>query len=262
MMDKSISVLRAAASSARRVFGAAALAVLALTLGSCPNAIQSPLLAEVQRLVEEGTGTARYTILYEANGASSGSVPVDSNTYTTGQVVSVLGNTGLLSNGTLFFNGWNTKADGTGTRYTADQTFLMPARDVTLYALWVAAYSVTYHPNDATGGSAPLDPTGYIPDQLVSVKNNEGSLTKSGFSFGGWNTEPDGAGIDRDPGSTFEIEESVTLYAKWICTVTYNSNGGAGSMSPQQIVDGQTANLLQNVFTRSNHSFEGWAGSP
>ena len=77
-----------------------------------------------------------YSIIYKANGATSGTVPVDSNRYTTGATVTVLGNTGNLAKTGYSFAGWNTRADGMGTSYTAGSTFTMGSANVTLYAKW------------------------------------------------------------------------------------------------------------------------------
>ncbi len=75
---------------------------------------------------------------YEANGATSGTVPVDSNKYPRGATVTVSGNTGNLAKDGSVFAGWNTKADGTGTSYAADSTYVAEG-DVTLYAQWLSA---------------------------------------------------------------------------------------------------------------------------
>ena len=77
-----------------------------------------------------------YTVTYHGNGNIGGSVPTDSNDYLTGDIVTVLGNTGALTKTGFTFNGWNTAADGTGTSYAGGNTFAMGLADVTLYAQW------------------------------------------------------------------------------------------------------------------------------
>ncbi|MCX7775419.1 MAG: InlB B-repeat-containing protein [Spirochaetaceae bacterium] len=77
-----------------------------------------------------------YSVLYDANGATSGSVPIDSVEYRKGDTVTVQGNTGNLARTGYGFSGWNTNADGTGTAYQAGDTFAMGSADVTLYAQW------------------------------------------------------------------------------------------------------------------------------
>ena len=73
-----------------------------------------------------------YEVTYDANGAT-GTV-TDSNTYTNGQTVTVLGSTGLTYEGYEFLQ-WNTKADNSGTTYAPDATFKI-YKDTTLYAIW------------------------------------------------------------------------------------------------------------------------------
>jgi uncharacterized repeat protein (TIGR02543 family) len=41
--------------------------------------------------------------------------------------------------------------------------------------------------------------------------------------------------------------------------ITFNVNGGTGSMSKQQIPENTSANLKANTFTRDNYTFAGWA---
>ena len=74
---------------------------------------------------------------------------------------------------------------------------------------------VTYDANNATSGTAPTDAKDYISYDIVTVLGNTGSLSRTGYTFDGWNTQADGNGTDYTPGTTFNISSSVTLYAKW-----------------------------------------------
>ena len=77
-----------------------------------------------------------YTVTYDGTGADSGTVPVDPNSYESGEEVSVAGNTGGLEREGFAFAGWNTQADGTGTTYGEGDAFTMGTADVTLYVRW------------------------------------------------------------------------------------------------------------------------------
>ena len=77
-----------------------------------------------------------YSVTYNGNGSTGGTVPTDANSYQQGATVTVLGNTGSLAKTGYTFAGWNTAANGTGTSYAAAATFTMGTVNVTLYAQW------------------------------------------------------------------------------------------------------------------------------
>ncbi len=78
-----------------------------------------------------------FSVTYNANGAVSGDVP-DTTYSIAGRKVTVQGNTGALAKSGSFI-GWNTAADGSGTNYTAGQTFTITG-NTTLYAKWHTSY--------------------------------------------------------------------------------------------------------------------------
>lgn len=77
-----------------------------------------------------------YVITYDGNGSTGGTAPVDSTEYLEGTSVTVAGAGDLVKNG-YQFNGWNTRADGTGTAYAVGAIFTMGAADITMYAQWI-----------------------------------------------------------------------------------------------------------------------------
>jgi hypothetical protein len=79
------------------------------------------------------TAGGSFTVTYDGNGATGGTVPVDSGTYAPGQTVTVLGNTGNLTWCCGYiFNGWS---DGHGNTYFPGDTFVMGSGNVTLTAI-------------------------------------------------------------------------------------------------------------------------------
>jgi uncharacterized repeat protein (TIGR02543 family) len=92
---------------------------------------------------------------------------LDGGTYSAGDTVTVLGNTGGLAKSGYSFSGWNTAADGTGTGYDAGDTFVMGSADVTLYADWDSTAAPDY---DLTGSWA-----GVLTETLVSGMCGENS---------------------------------------------------------------------------------------
>jgi uncharacterized repeat protein (TIGR02543 family) len=92
-----------------------------------------------------------YTLTYNGNGNTGGSVPVDANSpYAGGSTVTVLGNTGSLSKINRSFSGWNTAENGSGTAYNAGDTLTINAI-TTLYALWTHGPDYDWDNSAATG---------------------------------------------------------------------------------------------------------------
>ena len=220
-------------------------------------------------LYAQWTANPTYTVTYNGNTNTSGTVPVDGNNYLSGVNVTVLGNTGgLVKTGNTFI-GWNTQADGGGTAYASGVTFAMGSGNVTLYAQWTAlpTYTVTYTGNGSTGGIAPVDANSYMSGQTVTTLNI-GTLVKTGATFTGWNTKPDGSGTGYAAGATFAMGgANVTLYAQWTLiptyTVAYDGNGnttGAAPADNNQYVVGQSVIVLGNTgnLIKTSYTFVGW----
>ena len=125
--------------------------------------------------------------------------------------------------------------------------------------------TVMYNGNTNTDGTVPIDTNTYLPTFTVTVLGN-GTITKTGYTFAGWNTQADGNGTDRAPGSTFAMGSSdVILYAKWTAlptyTVTYDANGGSGGLpaDSNNYLAGATVTVLGNgTLTMAGYSFTCW----
>jgi uncharacterized repeat protein (TIGR02543 family) len=187
------------------------------------------------------SSASKYTVTYNGNGNTSGSVPSDPTTYQQGGTVTVLGNTGSLVKTGYSFNDWNTTAYGFGTTYTTGQTFTMGAANITLYAKWTSniasGYSITYNGNGGAG-SVPVDSNRYYAGQTVTMPGNSG-LTYTGYSFVGWQTKADGSGTTYAAGKTLTMgSANDTLYALWARGYAYTANneqGYGGSISQYTI---------------------------
>ena len=202
--------------------------------------------------------TPTYRVTYDENGATGGAVPVDSTWYEEGQAVTVWGNTGSLVRTGYTFVDW--------TPYEAEQTFSMPPANVTLYARWTLnpAYSVTYLGNENTDGIPPTDSNWYEAGQAVTVLGNTAGLVRTGYTFGGWNTEELGTGTAYSSGQTFEMPTAnVVLYARWVLRVLYSGNGSTGGdvpVDPTGYEVGDTVTVLGNTggLLKTGGSFAGW----
>jgi len=77
-------------------------------------------------------------------------------------------------------------------------------------------FVVRYDGNGSTGGSVPQDGSGYESGDTVVILENSGALTRTGFSFAGWNTRKDGYGTTYAGGESFVMgSEDCVLFAKW-----------------------------------------------
>ena len=84
---------------------------------------------------------------------------------------------------------------------------------------------------------------------------------KTGWTFGGWYTEPNGKGRHVTAQSLVESGDSA-LYEHWLAnayTVRFNANGGEGVMSNQAFEFDKEMALAANAFAMAGHSFAGWA---
>lgn len=240
---------------------------------ACHRALLAGFLAFLTLLGMACGGNApppTYLVTYVANGADSGTVPVDPDRHRAGSTVTVAGNPGNLVRAAYTFAGWCLRADGTGTSYTQGQTFTMGQADLSLYAKWTLnpTYGVTYDGNGNTGGTVPADSGRYEQGWTVTVAGNPGGLVRTGYTFAGWCLTADGAGTLYAQGQTFAMGAAdVTLYAKWTLNptfvVTYDANGATGGAVPVDgthyeqgwtvTVGGNPGNLV-----RTGHTFAGW----
>ena len=154
-----------------------------------------------------------FNVIYEANGATSGNVPIDENNYILDATVTVLGNTGNLQKTHYSFVEWNTQADGNGTPYQAGETFTI-TEDVTLYAIWeeLPKFTVIW--------SVDGDPTteqvyqGYQPTSPPAI-----STPPCGDVFVGWTDAENGnyehgtSNLYKTLGNMPTISKETTFYA-------------------------------------------------
>ncbi len=221
-----------------------------------------------------------YSVTVNAQAARIGTISIANQTFTVNQAAAAFtvtfnGNGGsAVSSQTVAYNGTATAPTApTKTGYTfagwyADSGLTTAfsfstaiTADLTLYAKWtlLTTYTVTYNGNGSTGGSAPVDGNAYLSGAVVTVLGNTGSLTKTGYTFGGWNTAANGSGTTYAGESTFTISSNVTLYAVWTIntyTVSFNSNGGS-AVSSQSVAYNTTA-TAPTTPTKAGYGFDGW----
>ena len=194
-----------------------------------------------------------YTITYNANGGSGAPSP-QSKKY--GQDITLSTTIPIRTN--YDFLGWSTSSTATTATYTAGAKFSNNA-DTTLYAVWRRIYKITYNANGGSG--APGVQTkrhGY--DITLSTT----TPTRSGYQFAGWSTSSTATTATYTAGAKFSSNADTVLYAVWkkIYTVTYNANGGSGSMTAGRKIEGSSYTVSNSTFTApTGYTFKGWATS-
>lgn len=208
----------------------------------------------------------QYTLSFNGNGSTSGEVPEQKH-YDYQKSI-IIPDNGSLERAGYSFTRWNTKKDGSGKGYAADDTLLMPGSDVELFAQWKAltTYKITYNKNEADTGTVPVDNNSYYNGKEVTVAGNPGNLYRDGYSFSGWNTKADMTGDTYNAGAKFAmLDSALTLYAKWTTNPTYSiiyhsatSTGGnvpatVNADSGMQVTIADSGSLYKTGYT-----FVGW----
>ena len=146
-------------------------------------------------------------------------------------------------------------ADGTYTETTASM-----AGDTYVYAngKWVVKGSeitITFDPNGGTGTMNAMRVNAGFDNTLPA-----NAFTRADYTFTGWNTEANGSGAAYADGATVNFNADTTLYAQWTQNpvITFDANGGTGTMAPVKTLYGKEYMLPECSFTREGYTFDGW----
>ena len=182
-----------------------------------------------------------YTLKYDANG---GSGTMGSATYSAGETATVAGN-GFAKIGYTFVS-WNTSADGKGTTY-APAASLTVTGDTTLYAQWALGAVPVYNVTFTDGQGHPITT---VPVASGGAATAPADPTRVGYAFAGWDKAFD------------KVTSDLTVNATWTQLATYtlsfDGNGGTGSMSSLTGYDGDSVTIPANAFTLDGQILTGW----
>ena len=94
----------------------------------------------------------------------------------------------------------------------------------------------------------------YLKGTMPSFKGSTDKAPDENYryTFVGWNPEV----VVAEEDATYTAQYSAT--ARVFYTITFNANGGEGSMEPQRFEVGVDTALNTNAFTRENYNFIGW----
>jgi uncharacterized repeat protein (TIGR02543 family) len=152
------------------------------------------------------------------------------------------------------FQGWYNTASFYGEPVTTIPAGSMEDRD--FYAKWVAQYTVTFN---AQGGS--VSPSTITVDAGGNVTALP-TATRSGYTFNGWFTQPNGGGSQFTTNTS--VNGNITVYAAWTSTsntVTFDAQGGSVSPSTITVTAGGNVTALPTA-TRKGYTFNGWFTQP
>ena len=156
-----------------------------------------------------------FTVSYNGNGNTGGLKPDSQSAVVGGESLTLQSNSRNLSKTQYLLAGWNSSADGSGTRYALGQTKVSLSGDVTLYAQWVAEeVTVTYEYDGADGGnSTAIEFYTYGTSGLILP-----TPTKTDYTFRGWYSSSSlmrllGYGGTSYTPPAYSLTNSI--YAKW-----------------------------------------------
>lgn len=188
-----------------------------------------------------------YSIYYDGNGATSGSMSKSSHTY---DMEANLTENAYTRTG-YTFAGWNTKEDGSGKAYAnLDSVKNMTTSDdetVILYAQWKPnTYTIIYDGNGATAGSTASSQHTYDTEKALTAN----SFLRTSYTFIGWSTSKTATTASYTDGEsvknlTDQNGDTVTLYAVWkpkTTEVTFDKNDGSGATAAQSFTYGKSGN--------------------
>ena len=195
--------------------------------------------------------TESYVVSYNANGGS-GAPGNQTKTYN----VSLTLSTTIPTRTGYTFKGWSTSASATTATYGAGGVYTNNAA-ATLYAVWSPnQYNISYDANGGTGAPAPQ-----TKSYGVTLTLSNTNPTRTGHTFLGWSTTNSAETATYAAGGAYTANSSATLYAVWKAntyTISYNVNGGVGSIANQTKTFDQAIKIVSNIPTRIGYIFQGW----
>lgn len=192
-----------------------------------------------------------FTITYNVNGGTGSIDPVDVKA---GDSVDLDNCSDVEAPENKYFAGWAKSNSAQNPTVSSPYT---PFDDVTLYAVWkYIVYTISYDPN---GGTGSIDPVDVNSGSSTSLSDGTGFVAPEFMEFNGWE-DSEGNTVS----SPYSPTANITLYAKWaniVYTVTYNANGGTGSVDPEEVNAGSSVELSDGtgLIAPAGKQFAGWA---
>ena len=208
-----------------------------------------------------------YTISLNGNGATTAGTPAIYEKY----------NTGIYLDSTLT-KAMTTSVNAIPATPSRSYTVSFDANNtgITVPSAITKNYSYSGHYTDATAGTQMINENGYITSSFKNTSyTSNGTLyahwkakpsvtipniSQTGYTCS-WNTSADGKGTTYNAGNVTDKLNTQTLYA--VCkansyAVSYNSNGGSGTMTNDTTTYNSNFITKKNTFTKIGYTFNGW----
>lgn len=123
----------------------------------------------------------------------------------------------------------------------------------------VSGYKITYDANGGKGAPAPQ-----LKLKNKSLKLSTTKPTRANYTFNGWVTDPKAKTANYKAGDTLpeKVNNDLKLYALWkpnLCYISFNLQGGTGSINTQVVYYDVPTKLITKKPTRTGYQFLGWA---
>ena len=210
--------------------------------------------------------------------ANTYKITLDNKSATTAGTTSIYEkyNTGIYLDSVLA-NAMTTSANPI-TKPTRSYTVSFNANNtgITIPSAITKSYSYSGYYTDAASGTQMINENGYITSSFTKTSYTANatlyahwkakpsvtipSISKTGYTCS-WNTSADGKGTTYNGGDVTDKLNTQTLYA--VCaantyTVTYNSNGGSGTMTNDTATYNSNYITKKNTFIKTGYTFNGW----
>ena len=166
--------------------------------------------------------------------------------------------------GGYVFDGWNTKADGSGVNYTNGQLVYM-STSLTLYAKWkLDAPSTMFAIYDPNGGVGDVAIDEVATNTYYTIKDQGYYHNDPNYVFDGWNSRADGSGTSYSNNQVIQMSSSIVLFAQWkqkpasIVYVIYYQNGGEGKFNIAPVIQNTYYTIEDQGYTMDNFEFANW----
>ncbi|MBR1517203.1 MAG: InlB B-repeat-containing protein, partial [Bacteroidales bacterium] len=156
---------------------------------------------------------------------------------------------------------------------SSDSTYVLYLGDAIVAEsdmIWVAFFSSNYtirlHANNADNDSLDVPAQQYMGHLLEDNPFSNGTAV-----FRGWNSERDGSGTAYAAGDTLDlfldeddniISTVMNFYAQWDITVSFDANGGTGTMPAATMRNFADYQIPDASFTMVHREFKGWNTAP